>query len=297
MVRDWQQFRGRLIYWREHGRLFLVFLLARIQSDRISMMAGSLAYVTLLSLVPLVAVTFAVMSAFPVFSGLQGQVEDFVFSNFVPASGAVVKEQIRGFVGNASKMTAVGISALFVVAIMLIAAIDNSLNSIWRSAERRRWVQALPIYWMILTLGPLLVGGSLAVSSYILSLQLFTDGALVSVWSRLLRLLPLGFSVLAFSLLYLLVPNKRVRVSHALSGALLAASLFELCKRGFALYISSFPSYQLIYGALAAIPILFVWVYLSWIVVLLGAEWTAAMDEYEVRHPDEPESLEGQKTI
>lgn len=283
---------SRLAYWRRHGWLFLGFFRERVTSDRLTMMAGSLAYVTLLSLVPLVAVTFAVMSAFPVFSGLQGQVEDFIFNNFVPTSGAVIKEQIRGFVGNASKMTAVGISALFVVALMLIAAIDNSLNSIWRSASRRRWFQALPVYWTILTLGPLLVGASLAISSYVVSLKLFTDATLVSLWSRLLRLLPLGFSVLAFCLLYLLVPNKRVRVLPAVCGAIIAATLFEGCKRGFALYITSFPSYQVIYGALAAIPILFVWVYLSWIVVLFGAEWTAAMDEYEHQHPDENEPHE-----
>jgi membrane protein len=151
---------------------------------------------------------------------------------------------------------------------------------IWRVTKKRRWRSAFPMYWMILTLGPLLMGGSLALSSYIFSIQLFADETLLGIWNTLLRTVPLLFSIGAFCLLYLLVPNKSIRFLHGLSGAVVAALVFELGKRGFAFYVSSFPSYQVIYGALAAIPILFLWVYLSWIVVLLGAEITAALGEF-----------------
>jgi membrane protein len=264
----------------QQSKAFLCFLIERIKHDKLTMIAGSLAYVSLLSLVPLVAVTFSIISAFPVFSGFQTLIEDFVFSNFVPASGEVVKHSLRAFVENASRMTAVGIAALAVVALMLISSIDNSLNMIWRVTKKRRWRSAFPMYWMILTLGPLLVGGSLALSSYIFSMQLFADETLLGIWNTLLRTVPLLFSIGAFCLLYLLVPNKSIRFLHGLSGAVVAALVFELGKRGFAFYVSSFPSYQVIYGALAAIPILFLWVYLSWIVVLLGAEITAALGEF-----------------
>ncbi|GAD00121.1 virulence factor BrkB family protein [Agarivorans albus] len=264
----------------QQSKAFALFLFERIKQEKLTMIAGSLAYVTLLSLVPLVAVTFSIISAFPVFSGFQTLIEDFVFSNFVPASGEVVKQSLRGFVENASKMTAVGIAALAVVALMLISAIDKSLNMIWRVEEKRRWRSAFPMYWMILTLGPLLMGGSLALSSYIFSMQLFADETLLGIWNKMLRTVPLLFSVGAFCLLYLLVPNKPIRFVHGLSGAVVAALLFELGKRGFAFYVASFPSYQVIYGALATIPILFVWVYVSWIVVLIGAEITAALGEF-----------------
>ncbi len=260
---------------------FSIALVRRLQHDRLTMMAGSLAYVTLLSLVPLVAVTFSIISAFPMFADFQGLIEDFVFNNFVPAAGAVVKQNLRGFVENASRMTTVGVLALMVVALLLISAIDNSLNKIFRVQAHRRWTRAFPMYWTVLTLGPLLMGGSLAVSSYLLSLQLFRETAVTSLLSELLRGLPFIFSVGMFCLLYLMVPNRRVPFIHGLAGAVVAALLFELGKRGFAIYIASFPTYQLIYGALASIPILLVWIYLSWVVVLFGAEFTAALDEYQ----------------
>ncbi|WP_220719403.1 virulence factor BrkB family protein [Agarivorans litoreus] len=277
----------------QQSKAFALFLFERIKQEKLTMIAGSLAYVTLLSLVPLVAVTFSMISAFPVFSGFQTLIEDFVFSNFVPASGEVVKQSLRGFVENASKMTAVGIAALAVIALMLISAIDNSLNMIWRVKEKRRWRSAFPMYWMILTLGPLLMGGSLALSSYIFSAQLFDHETLIGIWNKLLRMVPLLFSIGAFCLLYLLVPNKSIRFVHGLSGAVVAALLFELGKRGFAFYVASFPSYQVIYGAIATIPILFVWVYVSWIVVLIGAEITAALGEFSEAQQRE----EGSSTI
>lgn len=282
--RMWSHF---LCLLQRDGRPFAEFVWTRFQQDRLTVTAGYLAYVTLLSLVPLVAVVFGIMSAFPVFRQVKRTLEQFVYHNLVPAAGELVQAYVNGFVANARNTTAVGIGALVVVALLLISAIDKNLNYIWRTRRGRPLGQAFAMYWMILTLGPILVGTSIAVSSYILSLRLLAPEMLFGLGYLLLRLLPFLLSVLAFWLVYTVVPTCRVKVMHALAGALLAAILFELAKRGFALYITHIPTYQAIYGALATIPILFVWVYLSWLVVLLGAELTACLGEYQ-----RPESLD-----
>lgn len=258
---------------------FVQYLHRRIGHDRLTVIAGSMAYVTLLSLVPLITVVLSALSSFPVFAPLGEQLQGFVFENFVPTAGDVVRNYLNQFVANAGKMTAVGIGALFVVAILLISAIDKSLNFIFRVRQHRRMVISFSIYWMVLTLGPILVGSSLAISSYLGSLNIMGSETASGLLRQLLRGLPVLMSTLAFLGLYLLVPNTKVRLRNALIGALIASALFELSKKGFALYITNFPSYQVIYGALAVVPILFVWVYLCWCIVLLGAEITASLCE------------------
>ncbi|WP_298721396.1 virulence factor BrkB family protein [uncultured Oceanisphaera sp.] len=294
------QVRHRLHFIREHGSSFGIFLLKRIQQDRLKVTAGYLAYITLLSLVPMLAVVFAMMSAFPMFAELRDTIQTFVFSNFVPAAGEVVQDSIQGFIDNASKTTAVGVAALAVTAMLLISAIDENFNHIWRVTQKRRWSVAFATYWMILTLGPILAGASLALTSYITSLRVFQADTILGMGALLLGLLPFLLSTLMFVVFYMVVPNMRVRFSHAICGALVAALLFELAKRAFAFYITEFPSYEAIYGALAAIPILFVWIYLSWMIALLGAELTAGLGDYERRQrlsfedddPDSPEDLD-----
>ncbi len=258
--------------------------------DRININAGYLAYITLLSIVPMLTVLLSVLSSFSVFENAGTAIQDFVIMNFVPAAGDVVKGALFEFVANTGKMSAVGGGFLFVAALMLISNIDKNLNYIWRIQHKRRVMFSFSMYWMVLTLGPIMVGTSIAATSYVTSLKILDSETISSVYEVLLSWLPFLLSFFAFMGLYLLVPNKKVMVSNAAIGAVVAALLFEASKKGFALYITQFPSYQLIYGALAAIPILFVWVYLCWLIVLIGAEVTAALGEREL-WSEEPEMV------
>ncbi|MEQ3442241.1 virulence factor BrkB family protein [Pseudoalteromonas sp. BZP1] len=251
--------------------------LNRCIDDQITVNAGYLAYVTLLSIVPLVAVGVAIFSAFPGFESTLVTIENFLFTNLVPTSTDVIKEHISAFAGNANKMTAVGVGFLAAVSLLLIRNVDATLNRIWRIKKKRPMMISFAVYWMVLSLGPVLLGASIGVTSYIVSLVSFADQGIPGFSGFLLKLLPYIISMIGFIMLYTLVPNTRVPFRAAIPGALFAAMLFELTKKGFALYISHFPSYEVIYGALATIPILFVWVYLSWIVVLLGAEFTVCI--------------------
>lgn len=264
----------------QHMLKFSVHFAKRLRQEQIHVSAGYLSYVTLMSLVPLIVVMFSVMTAFPIFADIKGDIEAFIYQNFVPASGDVVQKHISGFVENASKMSAVAISFLFLFALLLISSIDQSLNKLWRVTRRRRLVTAFSMYWMILTLGPVLVGSSIAATSYLVSLVSFNQYDLLGSVNFFLRALPILSATAAFLILYMIVPNRVIKFKYALAGAVVAAVLFELAKKGFAIYVTQLPSYQAIYGALASIPILFLWVYLSWLVVFIGAMFTISLEQY-----------------
>lgn len=271
-----RQFRpGLHAFW-----LWLKLLWKRINDDNMTTQAGNLAYVSLLALVPLVAVVFALFAAFPVFSDVSVQLKNFIFTNFMPAAGNTLQRYMEQFVANVNRMTAVGAVGLIVTALLLMHSVDSALNTIWRSHKKRPLVYSFAVYWMILTLEPLLAGASLAISSYLLSLRWVNVSGVTSLIDQMLRIFPLLLSWFAFWLLYSIVPTRRIPPRDALIGALVAGALFELGKKGFALYVTMFPSYQLIYGVLAVIPILFLWVYWTWCIVLLGAEITATLGDY-----------------
>lgn len=281
-----------------HAAAFGRLLWIKANHDRVTMMAGNLAYVSLLSLVPLVTVVFSLFAAFPMFSDVSGQLKRFIFTNFMPAAGDVVQSYLEQFVANSSKMTAVGAVGLIITALLLISSVDGSLNKIWCSHRQRSLVYSFAVYWMILTLGPLLVGASMAISTYLLSLRWLVSDGIHGVVDQALRIFPLLLSCVSFWLIYCVVPTTRVPPRDALIGALVAGVLFELGKKVFGLYVTLFPSYQLIYGVLAVIPILFVWVYWSWCIVLLGAEITVVLGQHRAwrrRRQHGPEMMTREK--
>ncbi len=255
-------------------RDFAVFVAGRFVADRGLQVAAALAYTSLLSLVPLMAVTFSTLAAFPGFRSIGQDIQDFVFSNFVPAAGEVVQSHLQGFAAKASQLTTVGIVVLMVTALMMISTIDRSLNDIWRTRGRRSGVARFMVYWALLTLGPILIGAGLVATSYLSSLPFVSDveAAGLDIRKTLLVWAPFLSTTLAFTLLYVLVPSRTVPLRPALVGGVVAALLFETAKRGFAWYVTQFPTYEAIYGALASVPIFLIWIYVSWVIILLGAE-------------------------
>ncbi len=277
MLKFFKRFRAP-----NQGKIVLDFfkqLIQRFFYDRCLEHAAALSYTTLLSMVPLMAVTLSIFTAFPVFEKISQQTQDFVFQNFVPAAGAVVQQYLQEFTQKASDLTAVGILVLIITALMLMSSIDKTFNRIWRCGQRKRHIVAsFMVYWSTLTLGPVLLGVSIVITSYLVSLPLFSDAEVVN---RSLKTLPILLSSLAFALIYMLIPNRRVPFLYAIAGGILAAVLFEIIKRVFAFYVTQFPTYEAIYGALATIPILLIWIYLSWIITLLGAEFTYCLQYYQ----------------
>ena len=267
-----------LNHWVNENKELVISIAKAFVSDlrreRITVSSGHLAYVSLLSLVPVIMVFFMIMSAFPAFGEIREIFEDFIFNNFVPTSGDVVQEHIGSFVANASGMGAVGIGSLLVVALLLISNIDKTFNHLWRTKVERPFIYTFAIYWMVITLGPLLIGSSIAVSSYLATIAAFADDYTPGFGTAFLKLVPSFAAIGAFLILYMVVPNRPVKAKYALGGAVLAAVLFEFTKKAFALYVSSVTSYQIIYGALASIPITIFWIYLSWLVVMVGAVFT-----------------------
>lgn len=268
---------------------YLLFVWRRCQEDNIKVPAGHLAYVTLLSIVPFLAVIFYMLSAFPMFSELNKVMEDLIYNNFVPTSGDAIKDHVSGFIENTKKMSMMGIGSLIVIALLLISTIDQTINRIWRCTSKRSIVQAFTIYWTILSLGPIILGSSIALSSYLFS-RVQAQGFL-SIGQQLLSFMPFIIAWLAFAGVYTLVPHQRVSFRYSIVGGLVASVLLTFGTDLFSLYITNFPTQQVIYGALAVIPILFVWIYFNWLIVLFGAEVTATLEEYLTAHKAQKDNL------
>lgn len=263
-----------------HVRSFLKLLFSRFMANNSLQIAAAMTYTTLLSLVPLMAVTIAVFSVFPIADTFQAEIQEFVFKNFVPASGDVLQSYFDEFTGKAAKMTGTSFIFLVIVAIMLMASVDRAFNMIWRVKRKRGLMKMFMVYWSVLSLGPLLIALSIAVTSYMISLPLLSGATEDVTVKKIFLLAPVLVSSFAFMLLYAVVPNRTVPMKHAFAGGLLAAVLFEMAKRGFGFYVTHFPTYEAIYGALATVPIFLVWLYISWLITLLGAEFTYCLSIY-----------------
>lgn len=275
---------ARTRYSRERVLAFVHFTWTRFLEDRCMATAGALSFTSVFALVPLTAAVLGILAAFPGFAGWRAQITQWVFANFVPAAGGAVQGYITEFASNASKATAIGVLVLLFSAISLMMSIEDAFNRIWRVQVPRSARARFVIYWTALSLGPLLLVAALAVSSYALALP-FIDAAEAqfSIKAKVLAVLPFLIVWVALIAAYAAIPNRDVRLRHAVIGALIAALLFEGAKRGFALYATRYANYQQVYGALAMVPIFILWIYLSWVIVLFGASITASLTAFDYR--------------
>jgi len=272
-----KQMKYLTVYYR-----FIFFVWQRFVQLRCTESAAALSYTSLLSLVPLFAVIFAGFSSFSVFKDVFTEIQVFIFANLIPSSSELIQSHLNEFVGKASQLTFVGLSGLFLVALMLMRQIDKALNYIWGEHKAKNLMRTFLTYWAVLTLGPILMGASLMLTSYIVSLPMITSAAdTIGARSHILLLTPIIMTLLAFTLVYQVVPHSHVQFKHALVGGLTATIFFEVAKKGFALYVSYNTSYSNLYGALATIPIFLVWIYISWLVTLLGAVVTRSIPLFD----------------
>jgi membrane protein len=260
----------------------MAYVASRFMKDGCLVIAASLSYAALLSLVPMLTIAFALVSLVPRFEGARLELQNVIFENFLPAAGQGVQQQVTIFVENAQTITGVGFLFLLATVYLVLSNIISAFNRIWRVAVPPSLLSQVSLKWLILLMGPILAGLSISLSSYAFAMVEWMGLESYAESFYLTRLLPFFTGSIAFAVLYLLLPAREIRLLDAVLGAVVAGLLFEVLKRGFGIYLRHFPSYEAIYGALAAIPVLLVWTYLLWVVVLLGAEITAALPEWRV---------------
>ncbi|MFA6262695.1 MAG: YihY family inner membrane protein, partial [Bacteroidia bacterium] len=263
----------------------------RFREDRLGLTASSLTFTTLIALVPLVTVMLAIFTAFPMFSSFQGALEKYFLQSLVPDNIAKpVLRALTQFASKANRLGSVGLVFLGVTALALMLTIDRTLNAIWRVRKPRPIAQRVLVYWAALTLGPLVLGMSLSLTSYALSASRGLVGVMPSTVSIVLNATEFALLAAGMAGLFHYVPNTAVRWRHAWAGALFVAIAFEGAKKALAWYVDVVPTFA-VYGAFATVPILLLWVYLGWVIVLLGAVIAAYAPSLQMRitiRPDTP---------
>jgi len=261
------------------------FIIRHYVEDSCQTTASALTYQTLFAVVPALTVMYTVFSTFESFAGMGRTLEDFIFANVVPENVAVVQDYLRGFSEQAQNLSIPSAVFLAVTAFLMLFTIERAFNEIWRIKEPRHGFQRMMMYWAVLSFGPLLVGVGIGVTTYVLSLPLISD---VADSPALLRFLPVVLSASTFTLIYAVVPNALVPLRHAVIGGILVAAVFETAKFMFG-FIMSRSDFELIYGTFAVVPLFLLWVYVSWTIVLMGAELVKGLGVYRFEGSDKLE--------
>ncbi|MEJ2384517.1 MAG: YihY family inner membrane protein [Xanthomonadales bacterium] len=273
--------------WRR-GRRLARHVWTHFQEDRCLAEAASLSYTSLLSLVPLLAVAFGIVAAFPVFEEWAERLQAVILENVMPTVGEQIVPYLNSFLNSVSKLTLVGIVGLIATAILLLNRIESAFNRIWRVDQGRTLVNRLTMYWAVLTLAPIMLAAAVAIGAQGVFGFLSTTGETPPLVYRSGVFL---MTLMTFATVFLLVPNRSVKMKHAFAGAFLSAVLFEIAKVGFVAYAAN-TNYTVIYGAIALVPIFLFWLYLVWTVILFGASLAASLttfteySRYETRWPE-----------
>ena len=265
---------------RARTSAFARFLWKNFLDDRLFEAAGALSFTTVFALVPLSMVVFGVLQAFPVFDQWSTQLSSYIFANFVPSSASKVESYLQGFADRAGNLTTLGVIALVVSLLITLTSVETTFNRIWRVKAPRPQFSRFLVYWTVLTLGALVAAASLALSTQIFALAIFETQPGRALEEVMLRLAPVAIELLAFTMVYRVVPHRTVQWRHAFAGAALAVLLFELVKGGLGLFLGSFRSYEAIYGTVAFVPIFLLWVFLGWVSVLLGASLGSSISAF-----------------
>ena len=275
----------------QNARLGLQYLLSRVVEDRLNASAAALTFVSLFALVPLLTVTLSIASALPAAGDLEGKLDEFLLQFLLPDSSTQVVEYLSTFIGQARSLTVFGVAILLVTAILMLRNVEKALNDIWRNRANRKPLQSFLLYWAVLSLGPAAIGLGLGVRAYLFAatndwggLQLFGIG------SALINLLPFLISAVGLTCLYAVVPNCQVPLRHALIGGVFAAITFTIARVLFTAVMAK-SSYTLVYGAFAAVPLFLMWIYVTWIIVLLGAVLAHSLSAYQTEEQAQTPTL------
>lgn len=259
-------------------RDLLRFAGRRLQEERLPQVAGSLTFTTVLALVPVLTIALAVFTTFPLFDTFRRALESYFLRSLIPGGIAnTILNYLNQFASQATRLSAVGAVALIATAVAMVGTVDRTFNRIWRVRTKRPFAQRVLTYWAVITLGPLLIGVSISLTGYLFAA---TNGVVLKaplMGALAYTVVSLSLNSGAFTLLYMVVPNRLIDWRDAACGGVLAALAFELSKRLFAVFVASFPTYTVLYGALAAMPLFLVWVYLGWLIILIGATLAAAL--------------------
>jgi membrane protein len=248
----------------------------RARKERLPQVAGSLAFTTLLSIVPLLAASFALFTRFPLFHRLRDALQELLLSRLLPMDIArTVMKYLNQFAANASGLTWVGSLFLLGTAVAMLLTVENALNQMWKINRNRPFFRRVGLYLLMLAVGPPALGLSLWATSYLLGISMGLIGALPHPLAFVLDLGPLALGIAVLTAMFYLVPNTSVRLVDAFVGGVIASVAFELGKRGFTAYLVKVPTYKALYGTFAALPMFMLWVYFSWLVTLVAAMVTA----------------------
>ncbi|OTG75673.1 hypothetical protein B9T26_04025 [Acinetobacter sp. ANC 4169] len=287
-----EKYLKKLPFYDETWFQFVLFVIRRFEADRCRDQAASLTYTTLFAVVPMLTVFLVIISSIKALEPARQQLQQLIYSNFLPKTTIAFDKAFNAFTDKSSNLTVIGILFLFITTVMMLTSIETVFNHIWRVRETRGGIIGFMRYWTIISLGPILLGSAFVISSTVASLNVLSNnfagyevnGEFI-LWCISFALTILGFFILNWT-----IPNRSVPIKAALIAGTFSAVVFELLKNLFGIIMSNFTSYEIVYGAFAAIPIFLLWIFLSWNIVLLGVEISYALTAFnsgkeQKRHP------------
>ena len=287
-----EQYLKKLPFYEKTWFQFLIFVIGRFEEDRCRDKAASLTYTTLFAVVPMLTVFLVIVSSIKALEPARQQMQHLIYSNFLPKSSIAFDKTLNSFAENSSNLTAIGVIFLFITSVMMLNSIEDVFNRIWRITDRRNGIVGFMRYWTIISLGPILLGGAFALSSTVASMNVLSNNfaGYELDGTMFLAVLSYALTVIGFFFLYWTIPNRTIPLRSALIAGAFSGTIFQLLKTVFGYLMSNFTSYELVYGAFAAVPIFLLWIYLSWNIVLLGVEVSFASTSFNTgkvqkRHP------------